>query len=236
MRLSPPISVLTILAAAFAWMATFQGPLGCSVDSAWEAGRSSPASVSHCDPWVGIHPSMPISQIRIGPRVQYWVLLVRSDGTGYIAIEKPGRCGPPGSLECDIPRDIPTEITELRKKFIIHPFKDSQIYGKLLALLSPMRDFLGDMSVITFANELPMRSAQRRSYGCASKHLPSDPVWIEWGGDAESPDSFSFLNLSCETRATNAAGRRIRQSVEEVAQAANVPSAGLLMNAGLEGF
>ena len=237
MRLSPPISVLTIVAGAFVWMSVYQGPLGCSVDSDWEIGPSLPASLSHCDPWVGIMPSMPISQISVDSEVSSWVLLVRPDGTGYLAVRKPvGNSWRDNLVGDEWPQSLPTNMELLRNRFVIHDFKDPHIYKELYIQLSPMRDFLGDPSIMKLAQERHMRSSPRRSYGCEARHFSADPIWIEWGVDFDSPDSVSLINLSCKTRATNAAGRRIRRAVEEVARVANVPSASLLKQAGLEGF
>lgn len=177
MRLSPPISVLTILAATFAWMGVapsrgkscFQTPRGGFTLANWATwlNHRIAGSETPCDPWTSIEPSKPIEAITV------------SDFAGGLA--------PAGSWH---------EVTLLRTgevaDYVVSPAPEdfdphkqrsrlwankAALFSKVEALVSPLETNAQPLAKLSFGKEPNCRDYLYDGGGAA--------IWFGWPKQAD---------------------------------------------------
>jgi len=150
-RLSPPLTILAIVAAAFGAMAIARPSDECAFTPDGQPRSRSLGTIlsdrlvspGFCDPWQDIEPRKPIETIELSKETDggaHIVARIAPDGSGFVAVLPPFPIDKNPVLQSENPPE--GLFRSIGKVFKFGPDKNL-IYTEVLGLIGPMRDFQG---------------------------------------------------------------------------------------------
>ncbi len=151
MRLSPPITILALIAVSLGAIIVLQRNPACGLtpdgkprEVSWYNAISVEFDASpDCDVWEGIVPAKPIETIqlrRTSTGGASLIARISPDGTGFVAVIPPFG---PRSAFSEIVDPTASDYGSVGRVFSLEQ-PDQKLYGKVVSLVAPLRDFQGE--------------------------------------------------------------------------------------------